>query len=115
MHLAEGHHYLELILKADRLMTYLEALRLSGAIGTGAYDHQVAVAVRDLVAVPRSAFHLAIALRKRAARLPATPAKAAQPSKGSAAKEGRAPDPPASPATEAAASGVAPAGATQPG
>ena len=35
--------YLELILKADRLLTYLEALRLAGAIGTNAYDHQVTV------------------------------------------------------------------------
>ncbi len=71
--------YLELILKADRLLTYLEALRLAGAIETNAYDHQVAVAVRDLVAVPRCAFHLAIGLRKRANPAPSDPpAKAAQ-------------------------------------
>jgi hypothetical protein len=62
--------YLELILKADRLLTYLEALRLAGAIGTNDYDRQVAVAVRDLVSVPRSAFNIAIALRKRANQEP---------------------------------------------
>ena len=66
--------YLELILKADRLLTYLEALRLAGAIETNAYDHQVTVAVRELVAVPRAAFHLAIACAsERTRRLPTRP------------------------------------------
>ncbi len=68
--------YLELMLKADRLLTYLEALRLAGAIATNAYDRQVAVTVRDLVSVPRTAFHLAIALQERGNReLPEAPAK----------------------------------------
>jgi hypothetical protein len=68
--------YLELMLKADRLMTYLEALRLAVAIATNAYDHQIAVAVRDLVSVPRTAFNLAIALEERGhPEGPAAPAK----------------------------------------
>jgi hypothetical protein len=80
--------YLELILKADRLLTFFEALRLAGAIETSAYDHQVTVAVRELVAVPRCAFHLAIALRKRANPAPVgAPAKAAQRSNGARSKE----------------------------
>jgi hypothetical protein len=97
--------YLELILKADRLLTYLEALRLAGAIETNAYDHQVTVAVRELVAVPRAAFHLAIGLRKRAN--PASsdpPAKAGQRAKGARPKEDATPEPPAAASTEAAAS-----------
>lgn len=65
--------YLELIIKADRLLTVLEALRLAGAIGTNAYDRQVAIAVRRLVSVPRSALHVAVALRKRARGGAATP------------------------------------------
>jgi hypothetical protein len=56
--------YLELIVKADRLMTLLEALRLAGVLGTNAYDRQVAIAVRRLVAVPRSALQVAVRLRK---------------------------------------------------
>jgi len=98
--------YLELILKADRLMTFLEALRLAGVIGTNVYDQQVAVVVRDLLAVARCAFHLAIALRKRAAEEPATTAKPAQRSKGLHAKEDRAPEPAASASTDTAASGI---------
>jgi hypothetical protein len=73
--------YLELMLKADRLMTYLEALRLAGAIATNAYNHQVAVAVRDLVSVPRIAFNLAIALQERGH--PERPAAAAKRSRQS--------------------------------
>lgn len=65
--------YLELIIKADRLMTALEALRLAGAIGTNAYDRQVAIAVRRLVSVPRAALHVAVLLRKRARSGLATP------------------------------------------
>jgi len=65
--------YLELIIKADRLMTALEALRLAGAIGTNAYDRQVAIAVRRLVSVPRAALHVAVALRKRARSGAVTP------------------------------------------
>ena len=99
--------YLELILKADRLMTYLEALRLAGVIGTNLYDHQIAVAVRDLIAVPRCAFHLAIALRKRAAALESeTAAKGAQRSKGLHPKEDQAPELSAPASTDAAASGT---------
>ena len=97
--------YLELILKADRLMTYLEALRLAGAIGTNVYDHQVAVAVRDLIAVPRCAFHVAIGLRKRAAPAPDAPAKATQRAKG-LKTEDRAPEPPVPVPTDAVASGA---------
>ena len=97
--------YLELILKADRLLTYLEALRLAGAIGTNAYDHQVTVSIRDLVAVPRCAFHLAIGLRKRAAPASDAPAKATQRSKGPRVNEDRTPEPPA-PAAKDAASGA---------
>jgi hypothetical protein len=74
--------YLELIVKVDRLATLLEALRLAGTIGTNAYDRQVAVAVRRLVAVPRAALQIAAGLRKRlplqnhtvAAGTPAPPA-----------------------------------------
>ena len=98
--------YLELILKADRLLTYLEALRLAGAIETNAYDHQVTVAVRELVAVPRCAFHLAIALRKRAnPKLADAPAKPARRSRGARPKEDAAPDPAAPVSTEAVAGG----------
>jgi hypothetical protein len=57
--------YLELMLKADRLLTYLEALRLAGVIPTNAYDRQVALTVRDLVSVPKTALHLANALQAR--------------------------------------------------
>lgn len=70
--------YLELMLKADRLLTYLEALRLAGAIATNAYDRQVALTVRDLVSVARTAFHLASALEERgdaASRPAASPAR----------------------------------------
>ncbi len=106
--------YLELILKADRLLTYLEALRLAGAIETNAYDHQVTVAVRELVAVPRAAFHLAISLRKRANPAPSDPpAKAAQRAKGARPKEDVTPEPPAAASTEAAASASAAAEAVQ--
>jgi len=70
--------YLELIIKADRLMTSLEALRLAGVIGTNVYDRQVAIVVRRLVSVPRAALHIAIALRKRArGSAPASPQKEA--------------------------------------
>jgi hypothetical protein len=106
--------YLELILKADRLLTYFEALRLAGAIETNAYDHQVTVAVRELVAVPRSAFHLAIGLRKRANPTPAgAPANATQRSKGARPKEDAAPDPAAPDSTEAVPAGPAAAEAAQ--
>jgi len=106
--------YLELILKADRLLTYLEALRLAGAIETNAYDRQVTVAVRELVAVPRAAFHLAISLRKRANPAPSdSPAKAAQRAKGGRPKEDVTPEPPAAASTEAAASASAAAEAVR--
>lgn len=107
--------YLELILKADRLLTFFEALRLAGAIETSAYDHQVTVAVRELVAVPRCAFHLAIALRKRANPAPAdASAKPARRSQGARSKEDSASDPPATGPREAVASGLAAAEAAQP-
>jgi len=57
--------YIELMLKADRLLTHLEALRLAGVIPTNAYDRQVALTVRDLVSVPKTALHLANALQAR--------------------------------------------------
>lgn len=57
--------YLELIVKVDRLATLLEALRLAGTLGTNAYDRQVAVAIKRLVAVPRAALQIAAGLRKR--------------------------------------------------
>ena len=104
--------YVELILKSDRLMTYLEALRLSGAITTGTYDHQVAVAIRNLVAVPRSAFHLAIALRKRAAEVPAPQAKGTQASRSLDAK-GKASEPPSPPEANTVATEVNAAEAAQ--
>ena len=67
--------YLELLLKADRLLTQLEALRLAGVITTNAYDRQVAIAVRRLVSVPRAALQIAVALRKRIS--PGAPQRAA--------------------------------------
>lgn len=106
--------YLELILKADRLLTYLEALRLAGVIGTNAYDRQVAIAIRDLVSVPRSAFHIAIALRKRAnGEPPGPPAQGARRAKR--ARDGGDSDtqPPAKTPMEAAAIEGAPADAVQ--
>ena len=58
--------YLELIVKADRLLTLLEALRLSGVVTTSAYDRQVGLVVKRLVSVARVARQLATGLRKRA-------------------------------------------------
>lgn len=66
--------YLELIVKVDRLATLLEALRLAGTLGTNAYDRQVAVAVKRLVAVPRTALQIAAALRKQLPQQNATAA-----------------------------------------
>lgn len=106
--------YLELILKADRLLTFFEALRLAGAIETGAYDHQVTLAVRELIAVPKCAFHLAIGLRKRANPVPAdASAKPARGSQGARPREDSASDPPATGPTEAVASGLAAVEAAQ--
>ena len=94
--------YLELILKVDRLLTFFEALRLAGAIETSAYDHQVTVAVRELVAVPRCAFHLAIAMRKRANPAPAgVPPKATQRSNGVRSREDAPSEPSPPDSTEA--------------
>jgi len=61
--------YLELLLKADRLFTMLEALRLSGAITTEGYAHRCAVMIARLVDVPRRALGVAIGLRKHAHRI----------------------------------------------
>jgi hypothetical protein len=58
--------YLEAIVKADRLLTLLEALRLSGLVTTNDYDRQVGLAVRRLVSIARAARQLAVGLRKRA-------------------------------------------------
>jgi hypothetical protein len=58
--------YLELMLKADRLFTMLEALRLAGAVSTAAYDYRSAVIVARLVDVARTALKVTIGLRKRA-------------------------------------------------
>jgi len=85
--------YLELIVKADRLMTLLEALRLAGVLGTHAYDRQVAIAVRRLVAVPRSALQVAVRLRK-CIPLPHDAAAAGTPAKSASAPSSNAPDAP---------------------
>jgi len=58
--------YLEAIVKADRLLTLLEALRLSGLVTTNDYDRQVGQPIRRLVSVARAARQLAVGLRKRA-------------------------------------------------
>ena len=69
--------YLELMIKADRLLTLLEALRLCGAITTNVYDRQVALVIRQLATVPRVALNLTMGLRKRANRTEA-PSEAAR-------------------------------------
>lgn len=61
--------YLELLLKADRLFTMLEALRLAGAITSDTYDHRCAVIIARLVDVPRRALNTAVGLRKHAHRM----------------------------------------------
>lgn len=58
--------YLELMLKADRLFTMLEALRLAGAVSTNGYDYRCAVIIARLVDVARTALRVSIGLRKRA-------------------------------------------------
>jgi hypothetical protein len=61
--------YLELLLKADRLFTMLEALRLAGAIPTDAYAHRCATVIARLVDVPRRALGVSVGLRKHAYRM----------------------------------------------
>jgi hypothetical protein len=63
--------YLELLLKADRLFTMLEALRLAGAITSESYDHRCAVIIARLVDVPRRALNTVVGLRKQAHRMAA--------------------------------------------
>ena len=63
--------YLELLLKADRLFTMLEALRLAGAITSESYDHRCAVIIARLVDVPRRALNTVVGLRKHAHRMAA--------------------------------------------
>jgi hypothetical protein len=58
--------YLELMLKADRLFTMLEALRLASAVSTDGYDYRCAVIIARLVDVARTALRVSIGLRKRA-------------------------------------------------
>ncbi len=58
--------YLELMLKADRLFTMLEALRLAGAVTTNSYDYRCAVIIARLVDVARTTLKVTIGLRKRA-------------------------------------------------
>jgi len=74
--------YLELMIKADRMLTLLEALRLSGAITTNAYDRQVALVIRQVATVPRVALNLTMGLRKRANRTPAAPESVRAPATG---------------------------------
>jgi hypothetical protein len=85
--------YLELMLKADRLFTMLEALRLAGAVSTDGYDYRCAVIIARLVDVARTALKVTIGLRKRAHAAAAN---------GSARTPPRAPTDPA-PQLEAAA------------
>jgi hypothetical protein len=72
--------YLELMLKADRLLTMLEALRLAGAVTTDGYDHRCAVIIARLMDVARTVVKVTIGLRKRAhaaaAKDPRTPSRA---------------------------------------
>jgi hypothetical protein len=58
---------LECIVKADRLLTLLEALRLSGLVTTSEYERRVRQAVRRLVSFGRMARRTAFGLRKRVA------------------------------------------------
>jgi hypothetical protein len=72
--------YLELLLKADRLFTMLEALRLAGAITSESYDHRCAVIIARLVDVPRRALNTVVGLRKQAHRMAARAAPPTVPS-----------------------------------
>lgn len=91
--------YLELLLKADRLFTMLEALRLAGAITSDSYDHRCAVIIARLVDVPRRALNTAVGLRKHAHRM-ATSAASAAAARGTLGIDPAAPVP--VPATNAA-------------
>lgn len=71
--------YLELLLKADRLFTMLEALRLAGAITSESYDHRCAVIIGRLVDVSRRALNTAVGLRKHAHRMATSAASPAVP------------------------------------